>query len=471
MRRHLLVILALTACSRQSDSASVESRALAEFRGSYPDRVEPTGLVRTYDLVAEPAEVELVDGRKLKVWAYNGQVPGPTLRVRLGETLRVNFRNALPQETTVHWHGVRVPNGMDGVPNLTQPAVPPGGSFTYEYTPKDAGTFWYHPHVRASEQVERGLYGMLVVEDAEPPPYTADETLILDDWRFGADGQIDAEFNTRHDLAMDGRWGGAITVNARTDAVLRVQPGSRLRLRFLNAANGRVFAPDFGDLDAKVIAVDGLYLRAPVPAVGFVVAPGNRLDVDVVFNQSTSLPLEIWDRFIPQRPNRLLRIDVAGDLVATPTFASPAHAHVPAWSGALDAPTTHAFRLNAQQGGPFGIAWTIDGVAFAGHDHAAHGMAPMAPALTLQRDHFYRLQFVNESPRIHPIHLHGMFFRLLARNGVAVDEPFFRDTVLVNARETVDVGLVPTETGSWMMHCHILEHAEAGMMTTIAVRE
>ncbi|HVV83373.1 MAG TPA: multicopper oxidase family protein [Kofleriaceae bacterium] len=466
MHRWLLVLVTVAACSAPGDRPSIQRRALAEFRGSYPDHVEATGVVRTYELVAAPAEVELVDGRKLRVWAYNGQVPGPTLRVRLGETLRVHFRNELPQETTIHWHGVRVPNGMDGVPNLTQPAVPPGGSFTYEYTPKDAGTFWYHPHVRASEQVERGLYGMLIVEDAAPPPYTADEPMILDDWRLGADGQIDPAFNTRHDLAMDGRWGGTITVNARTETVLHVRPGSRVRLRFLDAANGRVFVPDFGDLDAQVIAVDGLYLRAPVPAVGFVVAPGNRLDVDVAFNQSTTGPLEIWDRFIPQGPNRLLRIDVAGELVDTPDFSSPAHAHVPAWSDALEAPVAHAFRLDAQQGGPFGIAWTIDGVAFAGHEHA---MASMDPSLVLQRDHFYRLQFVNASPRIHPIHLHGMFFRLLARDGVAVDEPFFRDTVLVQARETVDIGVVPTEAGRWMMHCHILEHAEAGMMTTIAV--
>jgi FtsP/CotA-like multicopper oxidase with cupredoxin domain len=104
----------------------------------------------------------------LKVWAYNGQVPGPVLRVRLGETLRVHFTNNLPEETTIHWHGVRLPNAMDGVPGVTQPPVPPAGEFVYEFTPKDAGTFWFHPHVRASEQVERGLYGVLVVEDASP---------------------------------------------------------------------------------------------------------------------------------------------------------------------------------------------------------------------------------------------------------------------------------------------------------------
>lgn len=124
----------------------------------------------------------MIDGAPLRVWAYNGTVPGPTLRIWLGETLRVNFTNRLPQETTIHWHGVRVPNAMDGVPHATQPPIAPGESFVYEFTPKDAGTFWFHPHVRSSEQVERGLYGLLIIEDLVPPPYTRDVTWILDDW-------------------------------------------------------------------------------------------------------------------------------------------------------------------------------------------------------------------------------------------------------------------------------------------------
>ena len=459
-----LALAGTFACCRPSEPPSAADGALTEFAGAYATDAHPTGVIRSFDVVAAPAELPLLDGKSLKVWAYNGQVPGPTLRVRLGETVRVRFTNNLPQETTIHWHGVRLPNAMDGVPHLTQPPVPPGGTFVYEFTPKDAGTFWFHPHVRASEQVERGLYGVLVVEDAVSPPYSRDEVMVLDDWRLDASGQIDPAFNTAHDLMMDGRWGGAVTVNGRSATTLHVRPGERIRLRLLNSANGRVFAPDFGGLHAQVIAVDGLYLRAPVPARGFELAPGNRLDVDLVFDQSEAGPVELWDRFVPQRPNRLIAFDVSGDLVDTPRFTSPAHAHVPVWADALEAPIEHTFHLDAREGGPFGIAWTIDGVAFAGHDHA------MAPSLTLERDHFYRLHFSNDSARIHPIHFHGMFFRLLARNGERVDEPFFRDTVLIHAHEQVDLGVVPTEAGTWMMHCHILEHAEAGMMTTIDVR-
>src|SRR5207253_4788676 len=136
---------------------------------------------------------------------------GPVLRVRLGDTVRATLVNDLPQPTTIHWHGVRLPNAMDGVPGVAQPPVEPGQRFTYEFTPKDAGTFWFHPHLRASEQVERGLFGVLIVEDAQPAPYARDLVWVLDDWLLdeggpGRERQIFGEFNTPHDLAHDGRW-------------------------------------------------------------------------------------------------------------------------------------------------------------------------------------------------------------------------------------------------------------------------
>jgi FtsP/CotA-like multicopper oxidase with cupredoxin domain len=444
-----------------------EQRFVDEFAGSYPAAARPDGRVREVELTAAPAALPLIDGTgaPLQVWAYDGQVPGPTLRVRLGETLRVRFTNRLPQPTTVHWHGVRVPNGMDGVPHLTQPPVAPGGGFVYEFTPKDAGTFWYHPHVRASEQVERGLYGVLIVEDAQPAPYAQDVVWVLDDWLLDEQRQIFAKFNTPHDLMHDGRWGNVVTVNGRTGARLSARGGDRVRLRLLNAANGRVFKPDFGALDVKIIAVDGLYLRQPIPYAGFELAPGNRLDLDITF-PARSGAQAVVDRFYPAMPNALGEIVTDGIAPAADAapFASPAHAHVPAWRDAVAAvPVSKQFRLNARRGGEYGIEWTINDTAFAGHDHDA------PPALTMRAGTFQRLQFTNESYRLHPIHLHGMFFRLLARNGAAVDEPFFRDTVLVHARETVDVGLVPEDVGRWMMHCHVLEHAEAGMMTVLEV--
>jgi len=454
------LVVALAACGRRHEPSPL----LREFAGSYPSGARPTGEVRDVELTAAPAELPRPDGPPLRVWAYNGQVPGPVLRVRLGQTLRVRFRNQLPQPTTIHWHGVRVPNGMDGVPNLTQPPVEPGGSFVYEFTPKDAGTFWYHPHVRSSEQVERGLYGVLIVEDPQPAPYSQDVVWVLDDWLLDEQRQIFPEFNTPHDLMHDGRWGNVVIVNGRTGTRLGVRADERIRLRLLNSANGRVFMPDLGALDARIIAVDGLYLREPVPYRGFEIAPGNRVDLDITFGTAASGVYQIVDRFYARMPNPLAEIVVDGAAAAAAArFPSPAHARVPAWREALREPVAKQFRLNARRGGEHGIEWTINEQAFGGHAHAG------PPAFTMRAGAFQHLQFVNESYRLHPMHLHGMFFRLLARNGAPVDEPFFRDTVLIHPRETIDLGLVPEDPGRWMMHCHVLEHAEAGMMTYLEV--
>lgn len=458
------------ACSGDDPSTEVVAtltaadRARAEFEGAYPVEATPTGTVRTFDITAAPTEHALGDGRRLAVWAYNGTVPGPTLRIRLGETLRVRFSNALPDETTIHWHGVRLPNEMDGVPSLTQPAVTPGDTFVYEFTPKDAGTFWFHPHVRSSEQVERGLYGVLIVEDVDPPAYDRDLVWVLDDWRLDDAGQIDERFNTRHDLAHDGRWGSVRTVNGRTEETLTLRPGERVRLRLLNSANGRIVAPDFGGLQARIVAVDGLYLREAIAADGFELAPGNRVDVDLTADRLTSEVIDVVDRF-GRGGDVIARVVIDGEPSPTPSFASPARAHVPAWAVGLEVAPHHTYRLNARSGGQYGIEWTIDERAFTGH--TAHHDS--SAEVSLRRGQFHRLQFVNESARLHPIHIHGMFFRVLARNGTRVDEPFFRDTVLVHGRETIDIGVIATDAGSWMLHCHILEHAEAGMMTTIRV--
>jgi len=457
-----LLILVTAGCRPDTPAA----RLARELKGAFPERAAPTGVVRTFDVEAREAELPLIDGGKLRVWAYNGRVPGPELRIRLGETLRVRFTNHLPQPTTIHWHGVRVPNAMDGVPHVTQPPVEPGGTFTYEFTPKDAGTFWFHPHVRSSEQVERGLYGVLVVEDRAPPPYTRDVVWVLDDWLLDETRQIFDRFNTMHDLMHDGRWGNFVTVNGRTSSVLEARGGERIRLRLLNASNGRIYAPDFGALDARIIAVDGLYLARPIPLGRFELAPGNRLDLDITLPAGpASRSLPVIDRFYEERTNHLADIIIDGATDRpVPAFASPAHARVPAWSAGLSIPVTKEFRLDARRGGSYGIEWTINNEAFAGHAH--HG----PPMLTLERGGWVRLRFVNASFRLHPIHLHGMFFRLLARNGTPVDEPFFRDTVLMHSKETIDIGLVPLDAGRWMMHCHILEHAEAGMMTLFEVR-
>jgi FtsP/CotA-like multicopper oxidase with cupredoxin domain len=214
-----------------------------------------------------------------------------------------------------------------------------------------------------------------------------------------------------------------------------------------------------------------MYAAHPLPPTGFEIAPGNRLDLDVTIPaDAAGRELVVVDRFTRQ-PFPLASIRVGGDVVTTPTFASPARAFVPAWKDALALDPAHTFELQAQRGGPYGIAWTLNGVAYADPtaaadpaDHAHHG------SVAFPLGKFLRVRFRNASYRLHPMHVHGMFFKVLARNDTPVDEPFWRDTTLVHGQETVDVGLVPLDPGRWMLHCHILEHAESGMMTTVEVR-
>ena len=173
--------------------------------------------IRDYRLSAAPGSARLAGAKypETAVWAYNGQVPGTEIRVRQGDRVRIVVDNRLDEETTVHWHGLRVPNAMDGVPHLTQKPIAPGKSFTYEFDAPDAGTYWYHPHQRGFEQVARGLYGPLIVEEKEPIWVDRDVTWVLDDWRLTRDAEISGGFGNFHDMSHDGRVGNLMTINGR----------------------------------------------------------------------------------------------------------------------------------------------------------------------------------------------------------------------------------------------------------------
>lgn len=455
-----LAAVAVLQIAQAAATTAVTTQLETEFAGAYPENPSPADKIHSVELLAAESDWGLVPPYNTRVWSYNGTVPGPIIRIKLGETLKVTLRNHLPQETTLHWHGVRVPNAMDGVPGVTQPPVKPGASFTYQFTPKDAGTFWFHPHLNAAEQIERGLQGVLIVEDPHEPQYSQDLAWVLDDWLLEKSAKIREPFVTGHDLMHDGRWGNVSSVNGKYQPTIPVKAGERLRIRMINAANGRVFEPSFPDLSATVIAVDGMPVQEPFPLQSFLVAPGNRIDVDIIIPKSAAgKTLAVADNF-SDTPSPLAFLQVAAKTaVATPNFPPPKAKHFPHWEAALDAPVAHEFLLNATRGGPYGITWSID-------QHSGHETS----IFDLQASRFQRLRLTNQSYRLHPMHLHGQFFRLLAVNGRPVHENFWRDTVLVGPKESVDIGLVPVDKGSWAFHCHILEHAEAGMMSTLGVK-
>ena len=195
------------------------------------------------------------DSPQVAIWAYDGTVPGPTLRLRQGEPVRIVVENGLDENTTIHWHGIRLQNSMDGVPGLTQPPIKPGESFLYEFTPPDAGTFWYHPHDDSLVQIGRGLAGALIVEEAEPVAVDRDLLWILQDWRLGKDGQIAGGFGNMMDAAMSGRVGNIVTINGTPPADEPVRAGERVRLRLANACLARIMALRFEGHRPVVVAL------------------------------------------------------------------------------------------------------------------------------------------------------------------------------------------------------------------------
>lgn len=195
--------------------------ALAETPAAFPLR---PGVFRKKIVPASDAETE--------VWGFNGSVPGPVLRYRQGDRVRIIVRNALPDETTVHWHGLRVLNAMDGVPQVTQVPIPTGGEFTYEFSVPDSGTYWYHPHQKSFEQVARGLYGAFIVEESRPIEVDREVLWVLSDFKLGPDGKQVEDFGRIKELANMGRLGNVIALNGEASG-----PGSRFEVRSIGRAH------------------------------------------------------------------------------------------------------------------------------------------------------------------------------------------------------------------------------------------
>ena len=230
-----------------------------------PDENADPALVEV-SLTAGIASGAFLPGTSTQVWAYNGTVPGPTIEARRGDEVLVHFRNDLPEPTTVHWHGVRVPNDMDGAGRLLEP-VPPGGTFDYRFIVPDDGLFWYHPHVRSDVQVEKGLYGAIVVRDPAAPDLDvgAERVLVLDDVLVDpATGVVDERVDAR--AMMMGREGNLLLVNGEpSNGALLVAPGERVRLRLVNAANARFFNLRLDGGTVVQLGSDGGLLPAPRP--------------------------------------------------------------------------------------------------------------------------------------------------------------------------------------------------------------
>jgi FtsP/CotA-like multicopper oxidase with cupredoxin domain len=441
------------------------------------------GAAHDYRLALDTASAPLVGGTypETDIWAYNGTVPGPEIRVPQGSRLRVAVENKLAEATTVHWHGIRLPNAMDGVPFLTQTPIEPGDSFVYEFDVPDAGSYWYHPHQRSFEQVGRGLYGPLIVEERSPIQVDRDATWVLDDWRLQPNGQISGDFGDFRDIAHGGRIGNTVTVNGRVPDTFAVRQGERLRLRLINAANARIFGLDFAGHHPMVIAIDGQPVEPHAPAVGLVVvAPAMRIDLVLDFMDQPGQRSAVADRFYERGAYHLLDLVYEPEPlrqaplitpIALPSNTMPepdlaaAETHAITFDGGMMGGLISAMmdhqRVSPQEMMRNNMAWSVNGVVATGHT--------MEPMLSLRRGQSTILALNNETAWHHPIHLHGHSFRVISRNGRPTAHREWQDTVLMAPRDKVEIAFVADNPGGWMFHCHILEHQAGGMSGVIHV--
>src|SRR5215471_4779929 len=269
---------------------------------------------KEYRIAAKPATVNLTGkgDPDTAVWAYEGTVPGPELRVRQGQPVRITVVNNLGEDTTVHWHGIRLQNAMDGVPGLTQKPIRLGESFVYEFTPPDAGTFWYHPHEDTLKQLGRGLAGALIVEEPEPVAVDRDLVWFIEDWRLDDQGRIAGGFGNRMEARMSGRIGNTVTINGRVPEAVLVKAGERVRLRIVNAALARIVGLRFEGHKPVVVAHDGQPCDPHSPEGGRVVlGPAMRADLILDMTGTPGETYRVTDDFYNDLAYKL--VDLAYD--------------------------------------------------------------------------------------------------------------------------------------------------------------
>ncbi|NUT33263.1 MAG: multicopper oxidase family protein [Hamadaea sp.] len=426
--------------SRLSSAYSVMDMGVIDAGGRPPHGHAPHGAGRSVtSLIADPdrpadVSVTLV-ARKQRAgraaYTINGSSPGPVVRAVQGQLVQVRLENeSVPAGVTLHWHGVDVPGAEDGVAGVTQDAVPVGGEHVYRFVADQAGTFWYHSHQISHEQVEKGLFGALVITPRGSPP--------------GPDV-----------VAVSHVFGGVRTVNGVAgDLHVGAQPGQHVRVRVVNTDNG-LTAAWVGGSPFRLLAIDGTDLTGPtqVRDAAVLVTAGGRVDLEIV---------------VPSTPTRVHLGGptgvVLGDGTPTPvarpaavldplTYGTPAA--LPFDPQAAD--RVFRYEIGRRPGfidGKPGLFWTINGRLY-----------PDIPMFTVAVGDIVRMTIVNRSGEAHPMHLHGHHAVVLARDGVpATGAPWWVDSLEVDNGQTVEVAFAADNPGIWADHCHNLPHAAEGLV-------
>jgi FtsP/CotA-like multicopper oxidase with cupredoxin domain len=415
---------------------------------------EPGRTVVSVELEPREADWEFIPGRSTRAWGFNGQVPGPTIEAHVGDVLQVRLTNRLGEPTAVHWHGLRVPAAMDGTEMVQRP-VAPGEMFTYRFTLPDAGTFWYHPHVHETVQLERGLYGAIVVRGPDEPRLDVERVLVLDDVQLDRAGQIKPPgwWLESH----NGREGSTRLLNGRKEPELTMAGGHVERWRIVNASSARYVRLSIGGRPFRILGTDGGLIGSPFTTTEVLLVPADRVDLAVgPFAEGETLQVESLGYSRGKLGLGTPKRETFATLRVGP--AAPSRAEIPEVLRHIEPMVTGRIEPTRE----VRLGWKLSlehGVDFTINKESHHRAEPCKVGELQVWD------IVNGSAVHHPFHLHGFFFQVLEVNGKPPEFLSWEDTVNIPARGRVRIAWVPDDrTGSWMYHCHILEHHAAGMM-------
>ncbi len=423
--------------------------------------MKPHTKIKEYNLEASEFSWDIAPGKTIRARGFNKQLPAPVLRAEVGDTLVVRFTNNLNEPTMIHWHGLRIPAAMDGTSAVQKPVLP-GEKFEYRFVVPDAGTFWYHSHANETVQMERGMYGALIVEDKADPVVDGEKVLMIDDMKLNHEYQFTKPtwFAPRIIERHDGREGNTLLINGKENSVIEIHAGQIERWRFINSSSARYFVLHLGGREFKIIGTDGGLLEHPRTVTEVLMTPGERIDIAAgPFNEGESFAIESlkYNRSTFLRPKRQTFATVKVKEQKNSIANIPERLRTIEPLAKQDAIINRKVKLSV---GPS----LKDGMNFlVNNDMHVDDKPVMVGELQIW-------EVANTSLMDHPFHLHGYFFQVIEENGKAPDYMAWKDTINLTPRSKVKIAWMPdNRPGMWMYHCHIIEHHAAGMMANFEV--
>ena len=412
-------------------------------------------MTRYYHLTATEFDWKTSDQISIQAWGFNNSFPGPVLKAKKGDEIVIKITNQLQEAIVIHWHGIRLPAAMDGTDSVQKP-IEAGDEFEYRFTVPDAGTFWYHSHFNETKQMERGMYGALIVEDELDPVFDDEKILVIDDIKLNKKNEFKkGNFVQRWMERHDGRQGDITLINGKENPIINISAGQTERWRFINSSSARYVRLSLGGKTFHIIGTDGGLIENPVEATEVLIIPGERIDLAVgpfIENEVFSIN--------SLKYNRMTFLRSRGVQIATVRVGEfkPTNADVPYNLREIESLAPQDAVVNRKI--EFSVVPSLrHGIDFMVNGEMHNNDKPVYVG-DLQVWEIYNNSFMD-----HPFHLHGYFFQVLEENGKPPAYKAWKDTYNLKPKGKIKIAWMPdNRPGMWMYHCHILEHHEAGMM-------